>query len=175
MNRVNRGGAAYAAYLLFAFVAFCTLMLASEHVHDYEHALVTRGVVEQQCWYNSDCNHGECDWEDVDINGQHVGNATVCSCDSGWISRSAGDPCNYHLYSMLVAFLLSFFIGSCGVDWCYLANGNGAYVCAGVAKALTIGGLGIWWLVIGSAFLPTLSPMAPAKLFNPCEHKQNNV
>lgn len=46
-------------------------------------------------------------------------------------------------------FLESFFVGGFGVDWFVLAkvNGgyNGGYICAGIFKLLTFGG--IWWLV----------------------------
>ena len=47
----------------------------------------------------------------------------------------------------IVVFLLSFFVGFFGVDWFYLSDGNGGYIVAGIFKILTLGGLGLWWLI----------------------------
>ena len=41
-----------------------------------------------------------------------------------------------------VAFILSFFLGTLGGDRFYLGN-----IGRGVGKVLTIGGLGVWWLI----------------------------
>ena len=56
-------------------------------------------------------------------------------------------PCAYQQKEKLTVFLLSFFAGSVGADWFYLAAGNGAYIAAGVFKLFTCGGFGIWALV----------------------------
>jgi TM2 domain-containing membrane protein YozV len=85
------------------------------------------------------CVHGICDRNRT---------TPVCFCDRGWtLSRDGVQVCNYQQKSKLAAFLLSFFIGGLGADWFYLSVGNGGYIAAGVFKFLTLGGLGIWWLV----------------------------
>lgn len=73
-------------------------------------------------------------------------NTSRCRCSKQWTSRD-GLECNYYQRSQLVGFLLSFFVGYLGVDWFYLARGNGWYICAGVFKILTLSACGIWWLV----------------------------
>jgi len=50
-------------------------------------------------------------------------------------------------YSKLAAFLISLFLGELGVDWFYLSGGGAGYIVAGIFKMITLGGLGIWWLV----------------------------
>jgi len=94
-----------------------------------------------ECHSDNDCsNNGECQ---LDSSGQ-----TYCNCDDGYIQADGDGPCGYHQRSKLVAFLLSFFLGSYGVDWFYLYNnGNGGYIVAGVFKILTLGGCTIWWLI----------------------------
>ena len=42
----------------------------------------------------------------------------------------------------MVALLLSIFVGQLGVDRFYLG-----YTGLGIAKLLTLGGFGIWWLI----------------------------
>lgn len=44
--------------------------------------------------------------------------------------------------SWLVAVLLSFFLGTLGVDRFYLG-----YTGLGIVKLITCGGLGVWWLI----------------------------
>ena len=108
---------------------------------------------------NLECNNGECVLKEVeDINN----NATLvkeCRCDEGYHTKGA-QPCMEKVVKVekdkrmekvvkdkIVAFLISFFAGGFGADWFYLSNGHGGYICAGVFKLLTLGGLGIWWLV----------------------------
>jgi hypothetical protein len=38
-------------------------------------------------------------------------------------------------------------VGSCGIDRCVLARGNYCGICAGILKALSCGGLGIWYCI----------------------------
>lgn len=96
-------------------------------------------------------SHGEC--IDGSING--TTGKCDCECDNCYISTHEGltssntdeQTCNYKQSFQLVAFLLSFFIGECGADWFYLARGNCCYICGGIGKLLTFGGLMVWWLV----------------------------
>ncbi|CAF1284604.1 unnamed protein product [Rotaria sp. Silwood1] len=91
------------------------------------------------CTRNSDCVQGICDTNKT---------TAVCMCNRGWtFSRDGLERCTYQQKSKLAAFLLSFFTGGFGADWFYLSVGNGGYIAAGVFKLLTLGGLGIWWLV----------------------------
>ena len=102
------------------------------------------------CHNDFDCNNGNC---------RHF-NATAgyCLCNNNFITRDGGEPCGYHQVSILEAFLLSMFVGGFGVDWFVLAKGHAGYIVAGVFKLLTVGGLGVWWLVsvMSSQFLSAL-------------------
>jgi TM2 domain-containing membrane protein YozV len=69
-----------------------------------------------------------------------------CKCDAPYMNK-AGVPCAYKGKSKLTAFLISFFVGSFGADWFYLASGDAGYIVAGVFKLLTFGCCGIWALV----------------------------
>ncbi|UJR07562.1 hypothetical protein I4U23_011850 [Adineta vaga] len=91
------------------------------------------------CITHIDCVQGICNT-----------NATpaVCVCNRGWaLGRDGSNQCTYQQKSKLAAFLLSFFLGGLGADWFYLSVGSAGYIVAGVFKLLTLGGLGIWWLV----------------------------
>jgi TM2 domain-containing membrane protein YozV len=91
------------------------------------------------CVTNTDCNQGICD---------HNRTIATCVCNRGWtLALDGSNQCTYQQKSKLAAFLLSFFAGALGADWFYLSVGNGGYIAAGVFKLLTLGGIGIWWLV----------------------------
>ena len=95
------------------------------------------------CEYSADCNQGTCVLDR---------NIRYCECDAGYLSRDADGapssvPCDYKQLTSLAMFLISFFVGGCGIDWCYAARGDGCYICLGVLKGLTLGGVAIWWLV----------------------------
>ena len=104
------------------------------------------------CLTTADCNNGVCTVEAVP--GQPA-NASLryCTCDKGYQNRDeAGEEdksevCSYKQKSGITTLLLSIFVGGCGVDWCFLSRGNCCYVCGGIGKGLTLGGLGIWSLV----------------------------
>ncbi|VBB18825.1 TM2 domain-containing protein [Yasminevirus sp. GU-2018] len=96
-----------------------------------------------QCVSNADCGNGECK-VDRDINGVVIG--SECECDDEYITVDT-DICSYHQLSGLVALLLSIFLGGCGVDRCFISRGNGGCICLGILKAITLGGVGIWYIV----------------------------
>lgn len=85
-------------------------------------------------------DHGEC--------VPFIFNTTenFCVCDDNVINLD-NEICNYKQTSQLVAFLLSFFLGYLGIDRCYMSRGDGTAICIGIFKAITLGCLGIWWLI----------------------------
>jgi len=95
-------------------------------------------VFSQNCTKDYQCNNGIC--KQIDIN------SSICMCNNMYVSKD-NEICNYKQVNKLEAFLLSWFVGFFGVDWFILARGNPGYIVAGVFKLLTVGGLGIWWLV----------------------------
>ena len=68
---------------------------------------------------------------------------STCVCDQGYASLNA-DYCKYQQKKKLVAFVLSFLLGTFGADWFYLAAGSTTYIIVGVVKLLTgIIGIGL--------------------------------
>ncbi len=91
------------------------------------------------CSNDFDCKNGIC---------YKMTNTSQCKCYRGWqYSKNNLNICDYEQKSKLGAFLLSFFIGGLGADWYYLSAGDSGYIAAGVFKMLTLGGVGIWWIV----------------------------
>jgi len=83
--------------------------------------------------------HGSCrQWNDVAVNpNAKLPKLAFCECD-----RDYADPeCTTPRKSQVTAFVLSLFLVVFGVDQFYLG-----YVWYGVAKLLTVGGLGLWYL-----------------------------
>lgn len=95
-------------------------------------------VDQRICSFDGDCPNGSC---------RHFNETNgYCVCDKNWISRDGG-LCNYQQEGKVKVFLISLFVGEFGVDWFVLAKGHARYIVAGVFKLLTLGGLGIWWIV----------------------------
>jgi len=83
--------------------------------------------------------HGSCrQWNDVAVvPGSKLPKLVFCECD-----RDYADPeCTTARKSQVTAFVLSLFLGVFGIDQFYLG-----YVWYGVAKLLTVGGFGLWYL-----------------------------
>eukprot|EP01084_Bolivina_argentea_P163590 284561_1 len=128
---------------------------------------------------NIDVNHFSCSDPIIDCNGHGLCLTTnECLCNDGYITYNSvdGTECNYKQQSQLVAFLLSFFIGTAGVGrfyvgdnalgaiklcivfvgcccWCICIIGSYANkqdACAGIGMCimcLTFVASSIWWIV----------------------------
>jgi hypothetical protein len=90
------------------------------------------------CKKTGDCGEGTCD-------------ENVCKCTEGWTDfdgkKYDGKPCSYEMKSKWTAFIYSFFLGLFGADYFYLARGSGLYIVAGIFKLLTLGLVGVWWII----------------------------
>jgi len=84
---------------------------------------------------------------------------SFCECDRDW----ADPECRTKRKSQTVAYALSMFLGMFGADHFYLGFHG-----TGIAKLLTLGGGGVWWVIdiirIGSAPVPTGSFRTAADL-----------
>jgi hypothetical protein len=94
------------------------------------------------CSSNRDCPNGICD------NG-------LCDCNKCFFHDPNSDIiCGIEHYSIIAAFLITFFIGGCGIDHCILSGCTCPGVCIGITKALTVGGFVFWtiadWILIGT-------------------------
>ena len=119
-------------YKLFIFIMLSclfTLVLADKKQTDY----VSTENITYGCVTDAECNHGKCKLE-TDVYG-NTQNITYCECDENYINYDEG-ICNYEKRRKLVALLLSFFVGSFGVDWFYLSRDVGEYIVAGIFKLL---------------------------------------
>ena len=72
-----------------------------------------------------------------------------CQCNTCYLndpSNPSDVMCAIKLVPIIAGFLISFFVGSCGVDHCFMSGCTCPGICIGVVKALTLGGVGIWWI-----------------------------
>eukprot|EP00405_Crypthecodinium_cohnii_P026032 CAMPEP_0206491930 /NCGR_PEP_ID=MMETSP0324_2-20121206/45554_1 /ASSEMBLY_ACC=CAM_ASM_000836 /TAXON_ID=2866 /ORGANISM="Crypthecodinium cohnii, Strain Seligo" /LENGTH=265 /DNA_ID=CAMNT_0053973745 /DNA_START=261 /DNA_END=1055 /DNA_ORIENTATION=- len=88
-------------------------------------------------WYSDDTDWEDSSTEDVNSNSTSPRGPKFCRCDRNW----AGPECDIQRKSQMTAFLLSMSTGFLGVDQFYLG-----WTGWGVAKLLTFGGGGLWWI-----------------------------
>ena len=95
------------------------------------------------CSDDSECGLGFC-------------RAYMCECYPGYISWYFMETCSYDQRKKLTAFLVSFFVGTLGVDWFYLSRGNAGYIIAGIIKLLLSCGCCVGWpfVLMGAAKKP---------------------
>ena len=71
-----------------------------------------------------------------------------CQCNACYLNDDGGDGvCAIHLIHLLAPFLISLFLGGCGIDHCFMSGCTCPGICIGIIKALTLGGLSIWYIV----------------------------
>ena len=71
-----------------------------------------------------------------------------CQCSTCFLNNPGSDTlCAIKLVPIIAGFLISFFVGSCGIDHCFMSGCSCPGVCIGITKAVTLGGLSIWWIV----------------------------
>lgn len=117
--------------------------LKQNHWNAYARLAQGNTTADDLCSSDVQCNHGKCELVD---SVEFPEGRLECVCDKCY-GNEHGKYCNYQKTKKLPAFLISFLVGELGVDWFVLAKGNGGYIGAGVAKLLTGGGLGVWWVV----------------------------
>lgn len=125
-------------YVVYVSVGL-VLGLTSYHLGSQHHMDMKRSMTEAStnCTTSNQCGHGKCVPDGPGL--------YVCQCEVGWIDHDG--ICNYQQRSKLDAFLISLLVGELGIDWFYLAYGNRIYVLAGIFKLMTIGCVGIWWII----------------------------
>lgn len=130
---------------MFSTIFMITFLIMGAHSvpiqNDNSTGLVA--ITRQNCQFDEDCGHGEC----KEITNREFPNGTmVCECDKNYLSIG-GNVCNYDQIPKINAFLASFLGGYLGADRFYMARGSHLYNGLGFLKLITVGGVGIWWLV----------------------------
>lgn len=87
------------------------------------------------CSTDSECGLGYC-------------RAYMCECYRGYITWYFMETCAYEQRTKLTAFLVSFFVGTLGIDWFVLSRGNAGYIIAGIIKLIISFGCCIGWPLI---------------------------
>ena len=116
---------------LFIGIMFASLIVYNVPTHEEKDVLTRSSEVITngggKCEKDKDCGTGTCVF---------ASNVTIGKCDCDANNQFTGANCDYERKSQLIAFLLSFFVGTYGADRFYLG-----YIGVGVVKLLL--GLGI--------------------------------
>jgi hypothetical protein len=106
------------------------------------------------CSVDSECGLGFCQ-------------AYVCQCFRGYITWYFMDICAYEQRSKQTAFLVSFFVGTLGVDWFVLSKGNAGYIVAGIVKLIiSLGCCVAWPLMLRNASKKSRQQMVLSNAIN---------
>jgi TM2 domain-containing membrane protein YozV len=116
---------------------------------------------------SGDTTRLRCDADFLGCGAHGACESGLCTCESGWLNverhpssdealELGGDvprveagarrPCAYDARSHRALFYWSAGLGWLGADYFYLSRGESWYIGLGCTKALTLGGIGIWWL-----------------------------
>jgi hypothetical protein len=120
-------------FTLLPIIGYSSFVPSPEKVHFGRVAHPRRW--DRWCTGNYDCGRGFC-------------RAYTCQCYRGYITWRYMDVCNYEQRTKLTAFLVSFFVGTFGVDWFVLSRGNAGYIVAGIIKLLVSCGCIFGWPII---------------------------
>jgi TM2 domain-containing membrane protein YozV len=119
--------------LLFAVVGIDARFVAQRahaHMGHVSHArLWAEG---RWCLNDNECGRGVC-------------RVYACQCFRGYTTWKFMDVCNYEQRTKSTAFLVSFFVGMCGVDWFVLSRGNAAYIITGLLKLIITSACCLVW------------------------------
>jgi len=130
-------------------------------VHSFQYELYRRLNDTSQVWTGE--NGGSVIFTDCTTNAACGSNALCsersCVCNATYYTLSStqasGDfitisqkgICGYKQLSKVSMIFLSVVWGICGIDRCVLARNDGCRIFIGVTKGVTIGGLGVWYVV----------------------------
>lgn len=71
----------------------------------------------------------------------------LCQCNTCKVNDpDSSVMCGVDYVPIIAGFLISLFLGGCGIDHCFMSACTCPGVCIGITKALTAGGFGIWWI-----------------------------
>ena len=141
-------------------IIWCYFFLMST-VHSFQYELYRRLNDTSQVWTGE--NGGSVIFTDCTTNAACGSNALCsersCVCNATYYTLSStqasGDfitisqkgICGYKQLSKVSMIFLSVVWGICGIDRCVLARNDGCRIFIGVTKGVTIGGLGVWYVV----------------------------